>query len=249
MSETFPEIDENMMKDIEQAAYMKAPSEPIKLNIKRIQWKQIKKSKKSPNLSHPWDKNTTTAKIVGTPAQNTKKAALMTKKETLATVGQIHITKRLTKYWQSWMDGIDHINIYSKGKTELGRWMSNFSYSPICTEDGDFASIEGYWYWLLTGNEELRTMWGYRAKEIERKSPLRDYILADEFKEKIKKAIVLKAAGNPHMLNSLQTTDLPLKHYYVYGTKEVDAGYQWITDVWEDIRSKQFENMGFVSMG
>ena len=28
-------------------------------------------------------------------------------------------------------DGIDHINIYSKGKTELGKYLSNFTYAPI----------------------------------------------------------------------------------------------------------------------
>jgi hypothetical protein len=42
-------------------------------------------------------------------------------------------------------DGITHINIYSKGKTELGRWLSNFTYHPIETEDGKFDSVEGYW--------------------------------------------------------------------------------------------------------
>lgn len=46
-------------------------------------------------------------------------------------------------------DGIDHINIYSKGRTALGRFLSNFAQAEIETEDGEFASIEGYWYWLL----------------------------------------------------------------------------------------------------
>ncbi len=45
-------------------------------------------------------------------------------------------------------DGVDHINIYSKGKTSLGRFLSNFVQADIETEDGDFASVEGYWYWL-----------------------------------------------------------------------------------------------------
>lgn len=46
-------------------------------------------------------------------------------------------------------DGVDHINIYSKGKTSLGRFLSNFAQADIETEDGNFASIEGYWYWLI----------------------------------------------------------------------------------------------------
>lgn len=29
------------------------------------------------------------------------------------------------------MDGIDHINVYSKGKTELGKLLSNFARTPF----------------------------------------------------------------------------------------------------------------------
>ena len=43
-------------------------------------------------------------------------------------------------------DGITHVNVYSRGLTTLGRWLSNFAHCPIETEDGPFASIEGYWY-------------------------------------------------------------------------------------------------------
>jgi len=47
------------------------------------------------------------------------------------------------------VDGVTHVNIYSKAKTELGRWLSNFAYAPIrITGHGRFASIEAYWYWL-----------------------------------------------------------------------------------------------------
>jgi hypothetical protein len=46
-------------------------------------------------------------------------------------------------------DGIEHINIYSKGRTALGIFLSNFTQCDLETEDGEFSSIEGYWYWLL----------------------------------------------------------------------------------------------------
>jgi hypothetical protein len=39
-------------------------------------------------------------------------------------------------------DGIDHINVYSKGKTPLSRFLSNFAEADLETEDGNFASIE-----------------------------------------------------------------------------------------------------------
>lgn len=48
------------------------------------------------------------------------------------------------------MDGVNHVNIYSNGKTEVGRKASNF-YSeekPFDTPDGKFLSLEGYYHWL-----------------------------------------------------------------------------------------------------
>lgn len=48
-------------------------------------------------------------------------------------------------------DGIDHINIYSKGKTALGKFLSNFTQCDVETKHGEFGSIEAYWYWLLAG--------------------------------------------------------------------------------------------------
>jgi hypothetical protein len=66
-------------------------------------------------------------------------------------------------------DGIDHINIYSKGKTELGRWLSNFSECAIKHPfDGYFNSVEAYWYYDITGNEDLRLTSGFEAKQLGR---------------------------------------------------------------------------------
>lgn len=45
-------------------------------------------------------------------------------------------------------DGIDHINIYSRGKTELGRMLSNFSECEIHKQYGSFKSIEGLYHYL-----------------------------------------------------------------------------------------------------
>lgn len=47
-------------------------------------------------------------------------------------------------------DGINHINIYSKGVTSVGRVLSNFytPAEPYETNYGLFASLEGYYHWL-----------------------------------------------------------------------------------------------------
>ncbi len=135
-------------------------------------------------------------------------------------------------------DGIDHINIYSKGKTRLGIWLSNFQKEPFECEDGKFYSIEGYWYFLGCGNEKLRKCYGYMAKKIGRESGAKDWLETEEFKNKIKKAMEIKLTLNPEMAKEFKYSVLPFKHYYIhYGVIEVPEA-KWILDHWELLRQK-----------
>lgn len=138
-------------------------------------------------------------------------------------------------------DGRTHINVYSQGKTSLGRFLSNFAYSPIQTEDGSFLCIEGYWYWLLCpevpGKEKLRTLLGADAKELGRMLGATDWDESDSFKNKIKSAIKVKIETRPDMLEELKKSKLPLTHYYVYSGKIVKVpGAKWILDYIESLK-------------
>jgi hypothetical protein len=76
------------------------------------------------------------------------------------------------------MDGLTHINIYSQAKTALGRALSNFNDNWITTLDGDFASIEAYWYWLgcqHPDKELLRPLHGAEAKRVGRDLAAKDW--------------------------------------------------------------------------
>lgn len=131
-------------------------------------------------------------------------------------------------------DGIDHINVYSKGKTELGRFLSNFTYCKINTEDGNFNSIEGYWYWLGTNDpkrEILRGLYGFQAKKVGRELKSKDWQESEQFKQKILKAIQIKINNNPKYKEILKNNTLPLTHYYVFNDTiiRVPQG-QWILD-------------------
>ena len=127
------------------------------------------------------------------------------------------------------IDGIHHINIYSKGNTEIGRWLTNFSYSPIQTENGWFNSVEGYWYWLTTLNDKLRDLHGFAAKKLGKESEQIVELTEKQFKEKICKAIDLKLKTNPRWV--AESVNLPLQHYYDYGGKRVyKKEYDWITE-------------------
>lgn len=138
-------------------------------------------------------------------------------------------------------DGVEHINIYSKGATELGKMLSNFAKFPIETEDGNFMSVEGYWYYLSIAEneprrEELRKAYGYWAKKLgkeilqetnEGKSSRFD----DDFENKILKAIRYKFERNIHLITP-ELKNLPFEHYYNFGGKVVDVKekYQWMID-------------------
>lgn len=117
-------------------------------------------------------------------------------------------------------EGVDHINVYSKSKTEVGKLLSNFAHTPFELDGaGQFASIEAYWYWLKTGSkhEQLRNLHGFKAKEIGQKL---DPEYVDGFDDFIDKAIEAKIMQNPSILTMLQTCTLPFMHYYTYGKGE-----------------------------
>lgn len=146
-------------------------------------------------------------------------------------------------------DGIDHINCYSKAKTELGQLCSNLAHTPfVHPEDGAFESIEAYWYWLTfkASHDELRHLYGFEAKKAGarlKKETLKENIPhVPFFEKKIKQAILYKFEQNAHLAEILKESTLPLTHYYYWpGKNDDDAkiiypGYSWITDYIDDIR-------------
>lgn len=165
-------------------------------------------------------------------------------------------------------DGIDHINIYSKGRTSLGLFLSNFTECDLVTEDGEFSSIEGYWYWLLSpvygkgdcvecegsgdvafalcqacNRDSLRTLYGYEAKKVGRAICGQDYPKEKDqvFIDKIKKAIQFKIENSGRKSDFIKSK-LPFAHYYVYGDKvTVPTSGKWIIEYIEQLRKEYGE--------
>ena len=121
--------------------------------------------------------------------------------------------------WKPIDEGIDHINIYSRSDTPLGRALSNFfRWNFFHPEYGEFQSIEGFYYWLLTGQScpELRVLYGFKAKkrgmELEKNRRV-----DDKFKEELQYAIYLKVVQCTYLQELLLESvedDLPFTHYY-----------------------------------
>lgn len=151
-------------------------------------------------------------------------------------------------------DGIDHINVYSKAKTALGIFLSNFTQFDLETEDGDFASVEGYWYWLsvpadASRREELRRLWGWEAKKIGRQIRGDVDYSADtdlEFQRKISAAVRYKI-DNSRFKNEFLHSTLPFAHYYVYsGQASSSAQGMWILAFLESYRNNLRKRHGSV---
>ena len=121
--------------------------------------------------------------------------------------------------WHPKYEGADHINIYTKSKLRIGRALSNFFHSVfIHPEYGKFQSVEGFYYWILTGqmHDKLKELHGIEAKDFgESKSKL--VKIDKNFKEEIQKAIAHKIIQNDYIQRLLIKTELPLTKYYYYG--------------------------------
>ena len=114
-------------------------------------------------------------------------------------------------------DGIDHINVYSKGRTFLGRRLSNFYPIMFCHPVyGWFDTVEGFYFFVSTGFkvDAFRRCKGFEAKAL---GKTYERVPCDNFELLIREAIRLKILQNPVLLKDLKDSTLPFKHYYVYG--------------------------------
>jgi len=145
-------------------------------------------------------------------------------------------------------DGETHINIYSRGVTGLGRRLSNFAHTPFTISDGTFASVEGYWYWLLTNHENrniLKGLYGYEAKKegrklVDKEFPIEEYD-KNKFKHDIERALRAKLKNHSDLLESFIESTLPFSHYYVYNTRIVVPDSEintWLVVTWEKLREE-----------
>ena len=141
-------------------------------------------------------------------------------------------------------DGIDHINMYTKGKTLLGRLLTNLAATPFSAADGSFQCIEGYWYWLGITNadrEQLRNTNGFESKALGKTLRNSAASIPDpKFKEKIGMALIAKLKANPQIAELLCKSTLPLAHYYVsaMGKAIPQDKFNWLTLIWESLRKQ-----------
>lgn len=139
-------------------------------------------------------------------------------------------------------DGITHINVYSKGRTIVGRLLSNFAHTPFThPKYGKFHSVEGFIYWLGSRDDALREMYEFRAKEYGKIADKNIRLSEQEFKQTVIEAIRCKVSQNTRVrfYLSIELANLPFLHYYVYGKKIITVPqWDWILDEYTKIRKE-----------
>lgn len=145
-------------------------------------------------------------------------------------------------------DGVTHVNVYSRGATQLGRSLSNFSECNIVHPHfGQFRTLEGLWYYMKTGftEDELRVTNGKNTRETGKKLTSQHYPL---FSKMFKLGMLEKLDRNPQLQQALIANELPLEHYYVYGGKVFSQErHRWQLDYWTLLRST-LQNTGSLDL-
>lgn len=144
------------------------------------------------------------------------------------------------------IDGVDHINFYSRGATDLGKLGSHFAYTPFNhPEFGSFSSLEAFWYWVKLEDREsadadkLRKLHGYAAKEFGKTLQAVEHLVG--FQRHILKANWFKFVQHHELREMMIESTLPFNHYYVVGGGKVMVrpnGFDWLIDGWEKIRAE-----------
>ena len=113
--------------------------------------------------------------------------------------------------------------------------MSNFSVTPFEIKGkGYFKTVEGFWYWTLTGRDELRNMMGWQAKQ---QGSLYRCFRTHPTTNELKEAYSAKLLAHPHIKDMLSANNLPLKHYYVYNAKVIEPKeWLWTAELWNDLK-------------
>ena len=151
-------------------------------------------------------------------------------------------------------DGFNHINVYSKSRSKLGRMLSNFAHTPFTLKDNKFESVESWWYWSKMNNinksvlfpefsqgqlDEIRTLIGKEAKEYFRSIHKGDTTEFSPDKSELKEAYLQKLLEHPEIEKMLFDNKLPIAHYYMMFNKKVSADSTlWTAKLWEEIKNE-----------
>lgn len=138
-------------------------------------------------------------------------------------------------------DGADHLNMWVRGQTALGRFLDQRTAAPfIHSELGRFCSIEAFWKYVLSAErcDELRNLSGRKLRGLTRKLTRAE---VHNFRAIIMDANWQKLQQYAHWGYVLRDCALPLDCYYVYKREDgvrirPDCG-PWLIRGFNEIRT------------
>lgn len=141
-------------------------------------------------------------------------------------------------------DGVDHINIWENGVTELGQILIHSS--PVSFKHkifGRFATMEAFWHYIqsVERDDRVRNMSGQTLKHFCRKmtqARVQNFraIIVDSNYQRIKQHKVIQEA--------IGESSLPFDCYYLneFGIRERPSFSKWLVSGFEEIRKAIKEN-------
>jgi hypothetical protein len=136
------------------------------------------------------------------------------------------------------LDGVTHINIDKRGRTELGQMLTHMSRSQFDhPEFGPFQSVEGFIGFIRSGatDDQFHYVHGMNAR-YRAKNQNSDFIRG--FRELVMQANYLKIVQNDSLRRAFRDSMLPFDHYYLLGNGRPvqPRNAQWIIPGFEELR-------------
>jgi hypothetical protein len=114
-------------------------------------------------------------------------------------------------------DGVDHINIWENGLTDIGKALSPEVNMPfVHPVYGPFKSMIGFSYWVRSEfkDERMRNLYGKKAFIIGEKLNL---VHVPNYRVLYMQALYALVTSYPGLVESLFTLEQPIDSYYLYG--------------------------------
>lgn len=137
-------------------------------------------------------------------------------------------------------DGETHVNVYSKGRTTLGRLLTNFAHTPFSIDGLFFASVEAWWYWRKAQwtdeaqINQLRNSYGFEAKRLGQILMRLD--IADPSEAELLRTYQAKTDSHADIRLMLRANKLPFDHYFVYDGTRRETRHRWTGQLWAKVK-------------
>jgi hypothetical protein len=138
------------------------------------------------------------------------------------------------------VDGVNHINIYEGGATELGKALTHSIHIGFVHQVfGRFGSIETFWHYIRSVERDDRMRNMPHNKLLKFSEKLQTQRIPN-FYALIMQANYDKINQTPEILNAMRDSSLPFDYYYMYKRKDgirIRRTFaHWVVPGFEEIR-------------